>query len=63
MVHSIAKVDLFQYGTILVDEADKAVSTEGRQAVWMNCSPKFIYGFTATLTINHWEKRLIDLFF
>lgn len=63
MIHSIDKVDLYPYGTILVDEADKAISTLGRQDAWFRCSPQSIYGFTATLTVNHWEKRLIELFF
>lgn len=63
MVHSLSKVDMFQYGTILADEVDKCISTETRQDEWFRCSPINLYGFTATLTINHWEPRLIRLFF
>lgn len=39
------------------------ISTEKRQKFWFECSPDYLYGFTATMKVNMQEERLINLFF
>jgi len=63
MLHSLSKVNLYEYGCILVDECDQAISTDKRQEQFMNCSPDYFYWFSWTLKINNQEKRLINLYF
>lgn len=63
LVHSVWKLNLYEYWAIIADECDVMVSTEDRQKIWYHCSPDYLYGFTATLTINMQEKSLINIFF
>lgn len=43
MLQSLKKVDGFQYGCILVDECDVAISTSARQAFFFRISPWYLY--------------------
>lgn len=63
LIHSAGKLNLYEYGCILADECDLYVSTPIRQKLWFECSPDYLYGFSATLKVNMQEDRLINLFF
>lgn len=63
LIHSASKLHLFSYGAILADECDLYVSTEIRQKLWFHCSPDYLYWFSASLSVNMQEERLIHLFF
>ena len=63
LIHSVSKLNMYEYGCILADECDLYVSTEARQKLWYFCSPDYLYAFSATLKVNMQEDRLINLFF
>lgn len=48
------------YGTILVDECDRSISTDERQKVMLKFSPCFLYGFTGTLLIRNQEETSFE---
>lgn len=63
MLQSLSKIDMTEYGAILVDECDQAISTEARQKLWYDPTPDYLYWFTATLEVNDQESHLINIYF
>ena len=60
---SMFKVDTSDIWCILIDEADKSLSSEKRLEFIDNLSPKYLYWFTWTMKINNVHDKIFNIYF
>lgn len=62
-IHSIHKIDVHSYGTILYDEADKYLGSEARRSTLCGISCEYAYAVTGTVKLNDIDDKVFPVFY
>lgn len=61
-VTKMSKEWIGEFGTILLDETDRYLQSDNRREWIGSLSPKYLYGLTGTIKLNHVEDKVFPIY-
>jgi hypothetical protein len=62
-IDSRDKVDVKDYGCIILDEADTYIAADARREWLLTLSPEYMYALTGTIKVNDMDDIVFKLYY